>query len=168
MEISYRNITIIFLIVLILLNIWMIGFQQQPWFISSLNILFHEAGHILLSPFGNILMVLGGSLGEIIIPIIFLVYFHRRYQTPGVIFSLWWLSVAVYDVAIYIADARARLLPLIGGQEGHDWAYLLERFGLIHYDVLFSQILIIICLCITVYMGFLTYHYYHLSKGEEI
>lgn len=168
MKNNEQIITIIFLIFLVVVNIWMIGFGHQPWFISSLNIFFHEAGHIIFSIFGHILMVLGGTLMELVIPGLFLFYFHRKNQIPGMVFSLWWLSVAVYDVALYIGDARARMLPLIGGQEGHDWAYLLGHFGLRNFDTLFSRILIIISLCITLYMIFLIYKYYELSKGREI
>lgn len=164
---SERTVTILFLIFLVLVNMWMIGLGHKPWFISSLNIFFHEAGHVIFSPFGHIIMVLGGALGELVIPALFLTYFHRNHQTPGIVFSLWWLSVAVYDIAIYVGDAQAQILPLIGGQDGHDWSYLLGRFGLLDYDVLFSRLLIVISLCITAYMIFLVYRYYQLSRGLE-
>jgi hypothetical protein len=44
------------------------------------------------------------------------------------------------DVAIYIDDARALQLPLLGGGTGyddpgrHDWNNLLNRMGLLHRD----------------------------------
>ncbi len=45
------------------------------------------------------------------------------------------------DIAPYINDARAGVLPLLGGNTGqsspygfHDWAYLLGETGLLHLD----------------------------------
>ncbi|MDQ2666781.1 MAG: zinc ribbon domain-containing protein, partial [Gemmatimonadota bacterium] len=36
-------------------------------------------------------------------------------------------------IAVYVADARAQELPLVGGGE-HDWAYLLGQLGLLTRD----------------------------------
>ena len=161
-------ITIGFLSLLVIINIWMIGFGKQPWIISSLNIFFHEAGHWIFSFFGRFIMVLGGTVGELLIPIIFLGYFTLHRQIPGQVFSWWWVSVAFYDVAIYMADARARVLPLIGNQEGHDWAYLFRQLGVLEYDILISRLVIVIALSITVYMVVLIHRYWELSTGKEI
>ncbi len=160
--------TIIFLSALTVFNIWMFVTGSQPWIISSLNIFFHEAGHWIFSPFGRFIYVLGGTLGELIMPSLFLGYFWMKRDTPGKVFSLWWITTALYDIAIYMADARARVLPLIGGDPaGHDWWYLLRTMGLLQYDVLLSKIVIIIALSITVYMAILIYRYWELSQGKH-
>lgn len=162
-------ITILFCIFLIIFNIWMIGFGKQPWVISSLNIFFHEAGHWIFSFFGRFIYVLGGTLGELLMPLLFYGYFNYHQRVPGQVFSLWWLTTALYDVAIYMADARARVLPLIGGDPaGHDWWYLLRTTGLLDYDIFLSRIVIICALSITAYMAVLTYRYYELSQGKII
>jgi hypothetical protein len=45
-----------------------------------------------------------------------------------------WHSESVTDVAIYVADAKKRALPLLGGdQTGHDWHYLLGQLGLLNW-----------------------------------
>jgi hypothetical protein len=161
-------ITIAFSFLLIIFNIWMIGTGSQPWIISSLNIFFHEAGHFIFSFFGRFIMVLGGTLGELLMPLIFVIYFSLHRRIAGVIFSLWWLTTALYSVAIYIGDARARTLTIIGGQEGHDWAYLLRTTGLLQYDIFISKLVIIIALSITAYMIVLLHRYYELSQGKII
>ena len=40
------------------------------------------------------------------------------------------------DVALYISDASARSLPLIGGmsEEAHDWGNLLTMMDMLEYD----------------------------------
>jgi len=162
-------LTIIFLSALVIFNIWMIGFGKQPWVISSLNIFFHEAGHWIFSFFGRFIMVLGGTIMELLIPGIFVVYFWGQRNIPGQVFSLWWLTTAMYDVAIYMADARSRVLPLIGGDSaGHDWWYLLRTAGLLEYDIFFSKLVIILALSVTVYMALLIHRYWELSHGRIV
>ncbi len=48
--------------------------------------------------------------------------------------ALFWTGESVTDVAIYMADAKKRMLPLLGGDPtGHDWHYLLGQLGLLNW-----------------------------------
>lgn len=103
------------------------------------NLVFHEAGHVLFSPFGRFLTVLGGSLFQVLVPIGLAVAMARERQTFGAIVAGWWAGQNLLDVAPYAADARALSLVLLGGKtgaevEGHDWEYLLESLGWLHLD----------------------------------
>lgn len=161
-------LTLTFLILLVCINIWMIVGAKQPWFISSLNIFFHEAGHWVFGIFGHVIGVLGGMLGELTMPSLFIAYFWLQKNVAGQVFSWWWLSTALYSTSIYIADARARDLYIIGGQGGHDWAYLLGRWGLLNQDIFISRIFIFLACIVTCYMAYLTYRYMQLQKGVII
>ena len=49
--------------------------------------------------------------------------------------SLLWLGHNFINSSVYAADARARVLPLLGGDRaGHDWANMLGMLGLLDYD----------------------------------
>src|SRR3954462_1087916 len=39
-------------------------------FVHLINLVFHESGHIIFSPFGEFMTVLGGSLMQILIPLV--------------------------------------------------------------------------------------------------
>ena len=39
-------------------------------FVHLINLVFHEAGHIIFSPFGEFMTILGGSLMQVLIPLI--------------------------------------------------------------------------------------------------
>ena len=39
----------------------------------------------------------------------------------------------LWNVSVYVRDARSQDLPLVGGGE-HDWAYLLGETGLLAHD----------------------------------
>jgi hypothetical protein len=112
-------------------------------FIHSINLVFHEAGHVLFAIFGNqTLTILGGSLNQLLIPLIILITFFYKRDTAGTGFALFWFFGNFLDVGIYMADGRYLKLPLIGGlgMEAHDWRNLFNHFDLWSVDQLLSQI----------------------------
>lgn len=116
-------------------------------FLHLPNLIFHEAGHFIFSPLGRFMTVLGGSLFQILIPVICAVSFARQAEDAvrttahwyAAAVCTWWAGQNIVDVAPYIADARKLQLTLIGGRtggevEGHDWEYLLTQLGWLHLD----------------------------------
>jgi hypothetical protein len=96
--------------------------------LDSVDLAIHETGHIVFSPFGEIITALGGTLFQLIIPASFVVYFWRRGDRYAAGFALWWVAQNLWNISVYIADARVQNLPLVGGGE-HDWTYLLGEAG---------------------------------------
>jgi hypothetical protein len=134
-------------ILLILLGWWTWRFVPHPldWsrlnasFLHLVNLPFHEAGHILFSPFGEFLTILGGSLLQVGVPVVCAVAFAGRDDWFSVAVCAWWAGESLVDLAPYIADARALQMPLLGGGtgaevEGHDWEAILGRLGWLHLD----------------------------------
>lgn len=110
-------------------------------FMHLVNLPFHEAGHIIFSPFGRFMHVLGGTLGQLLMPTVCLGVLLLRTRDPfGAAAALWWLAESFMDIAPYINDARALKLILLGGVTGrdvadyHDWEYLLRTLGLLKMD----------------------------------
>lgn len=98
------------------------------------NVFLHEAGHMFFSPFGRFMMFAGGTLTQHGFCLIALAVFARRRDAHGAAFSLFWLGANLVHMGVYMADARAGELPLLGGGE-HDWEYLFGVFGLLEWDV---------------------------------
>jgi hypothetical protein len=109
---------------------------KTDWaFIQFVNLIFHEAGHVIFMPFGTFLHILGGALGELLIPSIVAVHFYLQKNLYATGFGLWWLSTAFFSVSVYAKDAQAQLLPLLGGDSvGHDWTNILSMLGILQYD----------------------------------
>jgi len=109
-------------------------------FLHLVDLPFHEAGHVLFSPFGRFLMTLGGSLLQVAVPVVCAVVFLVKTRDPfAASAALWWSGQSLMDLAPYIGDARALQLTLIGGRtgaevEGHDWEYILQTLGWLHHD----------------------------------
>lgn len=98
-----------------------------PTLISSVNLIFHEAGHALTILFGDFIHILGGSIFEIGIPALITLYFINGAEYFSAGFGAWWTSTAFYSVSVYAGDAVERALPLLGGDSvGHDWHNLLS------------------------------------------
>ena len=103
-------------------------------FVHAPLIVFHEAGHVVFRPFGEWVMTLGGTLGQLLMPAILCVALLWKNRDPfGASVGLWFLGVSVLDVAPYIYDALDPQLMLLTGTTGadgpHDWIYLLDSMG---------------------------------------
>src|SRR6266571_3511898 len=74
-----------------LLIFWGVKFIATPMetnyvgghFMHLINLPFHEAGHLIFSPFGRFLTVLGGSLGQLFMPLICLGRSSSITMTPS-------------------------------------------------------------------------------------
>jgi hypothetical protein len=118
----------------------------ESW-LHLVNLPFHEAGHVFFGIFGQFIGSLGGTLGQLLMPLIAMLVLLLQTRDPfGASVALWWLGQNFLDIAPYINDARAGQLPLLGGNFGHsapygfhDWEYLLTETGLIRLDHQIAQ-----------------------------
>jgi hypothetical protein len=107
----------------------------QRWVpvLDSANLAFHEAGHPLFGIFSQRLMVYGGTLGQLAFPVAAAASFWLRREALSFAFSVAWLGENFWNISRYMADARARVLPLVGSGE-HDWTEIFLRWGLLQSD----------------------------------
>jgi hypothetical protein len=95
-------------------------------FPDFVNLMIHEAGHLFFSWGGYTLMLLGGTLGELLAPLLCALYFYFHGKTYGFAFSAFWFFENFLYIGTYMKDARACALPLVNSEIG-DWTIL---FGL--------------------------------------
>jgi hypothetical protein len=78
--------------------------------------------------------VLGGSALQVIVPAACAGSFLIHRQLASFAVALFWTGESITDVAVYMADAKTRTLPLLGGDGViHDWNYLLGAVGLLNW-----------------------------------
>jgi hypothetical protein len=106
---------------------------ERYGFLDAVDLAIHESGHLVFGPFGEFVGFAGGTLMQLIMPAAFVVYFVRRADRHAATVALWWVAQNLWNISIYVRDARSQLLPLVGGGE-HDWAYLLGETHLLPYD----------------------------------
>jgi len=79
------------------------------------------------------LTVYGGTLGQLMFPLAAGFSFYRQRAALSFAFTMLWLGENLFNIAVYMADARARILPLVGNGE-HDWTEIFSRWGVLEWD----------------------------------
>ncbi len=101
--------------------------------LDYVNLVFHEAGHFVFGWFGYTVGILGGTLGELLVPLLVGAYFYWHRDTAGASFAAFWFFENFLYIGTYMADARTLALPLVGSGE-HDWELLFGQWGLLVHD----------------------------------
>jgi hypothetical protein len=100
-------------------------------FMHNILLPIHEAGHVIFRILGRFMMILGGSLFQILLPFgICIAFIVMRRDNFGAAIGFWWASVSLVDVSPYIYDALHPQITLIDGSTGdesgiHDWINIL-------------------------------------------
>ncbi len=139
-------------------------------FLHGVNLAFHEAGHVVFGLFGEFIGILGGTLGQILMPLVCLGAF-LFYRNPfAASIALWWTAESFMDIAPYVNDARALQIPLVGGNIGsdnpdmHDWHHMLRDLGWLKYDhtlaLLANRIGIVLMIAAFAWGAFVLYRQY--------
>jgi hypothetical protein len=107
-------------------------------FMHTINLVFHEAGHVIFTLLGNFMRIIGGSLLQLIIPLVILFsLLIKNRDTFGASIGLWWFSQSMMDLVSYINDAESQEMWLLGGVQGkdmpgiHDWNNILSQLDLL-------------------------------------
>jgi len=105
--------------------------------LDNANLAFHEFGHPFFGTFSERLMVYGGTLGQLVFPIVTLLVFWYRREAASCAICAIWLFENLFNIARYMADARAHELPLVGGLDPelyHDWTEIFVRWHVLNLD----------------------------------
>ena len=109
---------------------------RQGTIFSGITFGIHELGHVVFSFLGEFISVAGGSLAQLLAPAAAGFILLRQRDYFGMAVAGAWLSFSLSELSIYIGDARAQQLVLLGltSDPLHDWHYLLLKMGLLKFD----------------------------------
>src|SRR5258708_1757952 len=111
------------LIFAILLSVYFLSIAYDPMqgsFFDNVDLPIHEFGHLLFRPFGEFMMVAGGSLFQVIMPLIFFGYFFWKRQFYSEAIVSLWVGQSIFNVYVYAADAVVMQLVLTSGFTGSE------------------------------------------------
>jgi hypothetical protein len=127
------------LVLAILLSIYVLWIAYDPMqgsFLDNVDLPIHEFGHLLFNPFGEFMMVAGGSIFQVVFPLVFVAYFvwQRSFYSAAIV--MLWVGQSILNVWVYASDAVVMQLVLTSGVTGaeggfHDWNYMLTELGLL-------------------------------------
>ena len=151
--------------------LWCAYQPENAVFTHLINLPIHEAGHVLFRLFGEFMGIAGGSLLQIIVPIIFFGYFVYHEKPFSAAIVLFWVGNNFLDVYVYANDAQVMQLPLLSGLTGaeggfHDWNYLLSEMNLLDKTYLIAKILRFTGTLITIAAAIGAFVY--ARQGEEL
>lgn len=112
---------------------WCLRNPGEYRWLDSLDLAIHETGHLLFGFDGETLMLLGGTLFQLVVPAALAGALWRSGDRHGATVPLWWMGQNCWNISVYVRDARTQELPLVGGGE-HDWATLLGEWDLLSRD----------------------------------
>ncbi len=147
---NYKNYKLIAVSLGLLYCFYYVTTRLEWHFIDSVDLIIHEAGHVIFMFFGQTLYVAGGSLLQILIPLVFAGYFLYRQAYYSATAMFYWTGLSIVNVSVYAGDALRMQLPLLTGDtDGHDWNQLLFQFGLLSQTHLIATIILLVgVLCI--------------------
>jgi len=143
---------------------WIAIDPMQGSFLDNVDLPIHEFGHLLFRPFGEFLMVAGGSLFQVIFPAVFVGYFiwQRSWYSAAIV--LFWVGQSILNVWVYASDAVVMQLVLTSGFSGsegsfHDWNYLLTATGLLSSTKIVAGIIRLASTLVIITAGVLSVYY---------
>jgi hypothetical protein len=126
--------------VALMLMVYVVSHDGWVTLLDSLNLVFHEAGHPIFSVFGHTIGFLGGTIMQLLVPLMVAASAWYKRQAVATALAGVWCFQNGLNIARYMADARAQVLPLVGGGE-HDWNTLLGQWGVLDKDVIYAKTL---------------------------
>lgn len=107
-------------------------------FIDLAFVPIHEGGHLLFSYFGHTLMVAGGTILQLGVPLMLAIYFAFQRQMTGTAFCAFFFFENFLNVATYMADSRRMELTYVTVGDPnlaeHDWLTMFSQMGILEYD----------------------------------
>jgi len=135
------------ILLLVLVYIFTLKFRDPTrWTIFyGITLGFHEMGHLVFAWAPQFITVIMGSVFQIAVPTICVLYFARQPDYFGMAVGGFWLSYSLYELSAYVGDARAKDLPLVGFASSedlvHDWGYILGKLHMLPADHFFAFVL---------------------------
>jgi len=185
---NYKNFIFRIIIILLIIyysikviNLTFDAFNDPDagWGILHLvNLIFHEAGHLIFAVFGDFITSLGGTLMQLIIPILCMITLFIKTNDPyGGSICFWWVGENFLDISIYMNDAERMWLPLLGGRFGHsspygvhDWNYILTELNILQFCQLFAKLVFflgfLIIIISLIWALILLINHYYLIKND--
>jgi hypothetical protein len=132
-EVERPQVIGVLVLAAIMIALLVVGEPGWTEIIDGANLAFHEAGHMVYGIFGARAELYGGILGQLTFPLVAAAIFFVRRQPASYAGAWIWVGQNLWNIARYMADARAQELPLVGGGE-HDFTHIFTRWGVLGRD----------------------------------
>jgi hypothetical protein len=123
----------IFSLIIIPAAYYFLSNQGHYTWIDNFDLIIHEPGHFFFAYFGDTLHILGGTLMQLIVPTLLIIYAIRAHKLFMTQFVMCFLAQNLINISVYAGDAVTMKLHLFGPPGAkHDWHYLLLKFDMLN------------------------------------
>jgi hypothetical protein len=114
----------------------------------------------------------GGSITQLAMPLVAAGLLYRQGDYFGVAVGGTWLASSLANLSVYVGDARAEELPLVGFSDDpeHDWNWLLDHFNALPLDTRLAQLIRsagVVVLLLSLWLGVWLCWRMWQSRGEQ-
>ncbi|MCE1189692.1 MAG: hypothetical protein LWX56_11195 [Ignavibacteria bacterium] len=110
-------------------GVYFIATRGEFNYIDYFSLIIHEAGHFLLGWGGDTITALGGTIMQLLVPLLLIIFSLSNRMRKFLQFSLLLLAQNCINISTYAADAKDMKLKLFGGPGvKHDWNYILTKY----------------------------------------
>ncbi len=103
--------------------------------LDNFDLIIHEAGHAIISFLGETIYFLGGTLMQIIVPVLLFAFCFYNTLLKSMQLSLAFLGQNLINISVYAGDASTKKLRLFGPPGAkHDWNFVLSKYGILDWD----------------------------------
>lgn len=122
-------------VILVPVCLYFLFTRGQYTYVDQFELFIHEAGHFLLAWGWQPLEIAGGTIMQIIIPILLLIFFYVNFKRLYLQLAFFFLGHNFLNISVYAADATTMKLDLFP-RKGviHDWNYVLSYFNILEHD----------------------------------
>jgi hypothetical protein len=148
----YRSVRVVVLLVVTAYVLWAAVDPVRLDFLHSVSLRLYRTGQLLFAPMGSDLAAWRGSLAQVLLPLAMAVLLGLLHQRFAAAVAFLWLAQNLFNVSVYVSDARARELTLDGPVDPSlDWQRLLEQWGALAHDQTIGSLIHFAGFCIFVF-----------------
>lgn len=107
-------------------------------FFDDVSLVVHTLGAFAFSVFGPFMKAAGGTLFQILLPVLLVRFFYRHSYGLGTQVFLFWLGQNLINISVYVQGVQVHRLPHLADAT-HDWHYMLSALGIPEYDVVIAS-----------------------------
>jgi hypothetical protein len=122
----------VFSLIIIPVAYYFLSNQGHYTWIDNFDLIIHEPGHLFFSFFGETILMMGGTLMQLILPSLLIIYALRAHKLFMTQFFMCFLAQNLINISVYAGDAVTMKLHLVGPPGAkHDWHYLLMKYNML-------------------------------------
>lgn len=107
-------------------------------FFDDVSLVIHTLGAFVFGFFGPFMEAAGGTILQIVLPLLLVRFFYRYSYGFGTQVFLFWLGQNLVNISVYVQGIQVHRLPRFA-DDTHDWHYMLGVLGLQAYDVVIAS-----------------------------